>query len=206
MLYPVRSTPGQRTSHPPSGAIVVPSLAPVKQFLSDYGVEVLTYREATPTAPAAARAVGCSVGEIAKTLLFIVGGTPLVVVTSGDQKVLGSKLKRGTGLTGKVRLPDATQVERHTGYSPGGVCPFLLPDDLRVVVDVSLKRFETVYPAAGDDHSAAPITVARLLEITGGAVVDACVPLPSPPDLDNPPDRVRRPVPDRAAAVEKRPC
>ena len=61
-----------------------------------------TYSEPTHTAVTAAQAVGCSVGEIAKTLLFIVGGRPVVVVTAGDQKVQGSKLKRAIGLSGII--------------------------------------------------------------------------------------------------------
>jgi prolyl-tRNA editing enzyme YbaK/EbsC (Cys-tRNA(Pro) deacylase) len=155
----------------------VPTVAEVTEYLQQQGVPVQTYAEPTPTAATAARAVGCRVGEIAKTLLFIVGGAPVVVVTAGDQKVKGSKLKRATGRTGKVRLPDAGEVEQHTGYRPGGVCPFLLPGGLPVVVDRSLRRFETVYPAAGDDHTAVPVTVDRLLELTEGSEVDACDPL-----------------------------
>ena len=155
----------------------MPSVAEVTEYLRQLGMPVQTYAEPTPTAATAARAVGCSVGEIAKTLLFIVGGEPVVVVTAGDQKVKGSKLKRATGRTGKVRLPDAGEVERHTGYRPGGVCPFLLPAGLPVVVDCSLRRFATVYPAAGDDHTAVPTTVEHLLELTGGNEVDASEPL-----------------------------
>ena len=156
----------------------MPTVAEVTTFLAGRGIPVWTYAEPTPTAATAARAVGCSVGEIAKTLLFIVGGLPVVVVTAGDQKVKGSKLKRAMGLTGKVRLPEAAEVELHTGYSPGGVCPFLLPPGLQVVVDTSLRRFSTVYPAAGDDHTAVPITVDGLLQLACGTEVDACDPPP----------------------------
>ena len=155
----------------------MPTVAEVTEYLEQWGIPVQTYVEDTPTAATAAAAVGCSVGEIAKTLLFIVGGEPLVVVTAGDQKVKGSKLKGATGRTGKVRLPDAGEVARHTGYRPGGVCPFLLPAELPVVVDTSLRRFATVYPAAGDDHTAVPVTVEQLLELTGGGEVDASDPL-----------------------------
>lgn len=155
----------------------MPTVAEVTEFLSARGIPVRTYAEDTPTAATAAAAVGCSVGEIAKTLLFMVGGEPVVVVTAGDRKVKGSKLKRATGRRGKVRLPDAGEVERHTGYRPGGVCPFLLPKELPVVVDGSLRRFATVYPAAGDDHTAVPVSADRLLELTGGSEVDACDPL-----------------------------
>lgn len=155
----------------------MPTIEDVTAHLARRGVAVRRFAAPTPTAQTAARAVGCSPGEIAKTVLFVVGGVPVAVVASGDHKVLGSKLKKATGLTGKVRLPSADEVLRHTGYSPGGVCPFLLPEGLRIVVDRSLRRFSTVYPAAGDDHSAVPLSVDRLLLLTGAHEVDACEPL-----------------------------
>jgi len=150
----------------------VPTIEQVRVFLAGHGVEVLEFPDPTPTAATAARAVGCSVGEIAKTVLFLVGGAPVAVVTSGDRKVSGSKLKKAVGLTGKVRLPTAEEVRTHTGYVPGGVCPFLLPEALPVVVDSSLRRFPVVYPAAGSDHSGVPIAVERLLALSGGQESD----------------------------------
>lgn len=152
----------------------LPTIRDVTEYLSRHGVEVREFVEDTPTAEAAARAVGCTPAEIAKTVLFLVGAAPVAVVTSGDVKVRGSKLKQALGLAGKVRLPSAEEVERHTGYSPGGVCPFLLPAGLRIAVDASMRRFATVYAAAGNDHSAVPLGVDRLLELTGGVEVDVC--------------------------------
>lgn len=155
----------------------MPTIGEVKAYLADHGIQVREFEEPTPTSETAARAVGCSVGEIAKTVLFVVGGVPVAVVASGDVKIIGSKLKKATGLTGKVRLPTAEDVVLHTGYAPGGVCPFLLPPGLRIVVDSSLRRFRTVFPAAGNDHSAVPVTVDRLLGLTGACEVDTCEPL-----------------------------
>jgi len=152
----------------------MPTIEDVKQYLRERGIEVWEFEEPTPTSETAARAVGCSVGEIAKTILFIIGGTPVVVVTSGDVRVKGSKLKQAVGVTGKARLPEAEEVAAHTGYAPGGVCPFLLPVGLKVVVDRSMRRFPRVYAAAGNEHSAVPITVEQLLEITGGVEVAVC--------------------------------
>jgi len=152
----------------------MPTIEDVKQYLRERGIEVWEFEEPTPTSETAARAVGCSVGEIAKSILFIIGGTPVVVVTSGDVRVKGSKLKQAVGFTGKARLPEAEVVAAHTGYAPGGVCPFLLPAGLKVVVDRSMRRFPKVYAAAGNEHSAVPITVEQLLEITGGAEVAVC--------------------------------
>jgi prolyl-tRNA editing enzyme YbaK/EbsC (Cys-tRNA(Pro) deacylase) len=155
--------------------IAMPSIADVKCFLHDRGLEVREFVEPTPNSEAAARAVGCAVGEIAKSMLFIVGRTtPVVVVTSGDVRVKTSRLKQALGYTGKARLPEAEEVIRYTGYAPGGVCPFLLPKGLRVLIDASMRRFPVVYAAAGNEHSAVPVTVDQLLEITGGVEVAVC--------------------------------
>jgi prolyl-tRNA editing enzyme YbaK/EbsC (Cys-tRNA(Pro) deacylase) len=159
----------------------MPGIEEVKRFLAERGIEVWEYAEPTPSSETAARAVGCSVAEIAKTILFIVGGEPVVVVTSGDLRIKGSRLKQFTGLKGKVRLPEAEEVIRHTGFAPGGVCPFLLPQGLRVLVDASMRRFPKVYAAAGNDHSAVPITVDRLIEITGGEESAVCELPPNDP-------------------------
>ncbi len=146
----------------------------MRESLLERGIEVWEFADPTPNSQAAARAVGCTVGEIAKSILVLVGGKALMVVTSGDARVKNAKLKQATGLTGKVRLPEAEDVMRHTGYAPGGVCPFLLPGGLPVLIDSSMRRFPRVYAAAGNDHSAVPITVEQLLEITGGREVDVC--------------------------------
>lgn len=152
----------------------MPTIHDVKQALREKGIEVWEFTAPTPNSLAAARAVGCSVGEIAKSILLVVGEVPVLVVTSGDRKVKNSKLKHATGLTGKVRLPDAKEVAHYTGYAPGGVCPFLLPKELRVLVDSSLRRFPRVYAAAGNDHSAVPVTTDQILELTGGEEADLC--------------------------------
>jgi prolyl-tRNA editing enzyme YbaK/EbsC (Cys-tRNA(Pro) deacylase) len=152
----------------------MPTIDQVKRYLAGKNIQVLEFEEPTPTSETAARAVGCSVGEIAKSILFIVGGRPVLIVTSGDARVKGSKLKKAMGLSGKVRLPDAEEVTLHTGYAPGGVCPFLLPEDLNVVIDASMRRFPCVYAAAGNDHSAVPVTVEELCAITGGEEADVC--------------------------------
>lgn len=152
----------------------MPTIEDVKSFLDDRGIVVWEFVEPTPNSETAAKAVGCSVGEIAKSILFIIGNKPVVVVTSGDVRVKTSKLKRALGFTGRARLPEADEVLRYTGYAPGGVCPFLLPAGLQVLVDVSMRRFPVVYAAAGNKHSAVPVTVDQLLEITGGVEVEVC--------------------------------
>ena len=150
------------------------AITKLKKYLASHDIEVWEFVELTATAATAAAAVGCSVAEIAKTLLFLVGGTPVAVVTCGDMKVKSSRLKQATGLSGKVKLPQADEVLSHTGYAPGGVCPFLLPSKLPVFIDSSLLRFPVVYAAAGNSHSAVPVTVPQLEQLTDGRIADLC--------------------------------
>ena len=157
----------------------MPDISAVKSYLQEQGIEVWEYQQATPTAPAAAAAVGCSVAEIAKTLLFLVGGRPVAVVTCGDMRVNSSRLKQAFGLSGKVKLPQEEEVVRHTGYAPGGVCPFLLPAELPLLLDQSLKRFARVYAAAGNPFSAVPVSWQQLEQLTGGRSADLCEPFRS---------------------------
>lgn len=152
----------------------MPSIEQVKAYLAEHGIVVQEFDGPTPTAATAALAIGCSVAEIAKSLLFLINGAPVLVVTSGDMKVMSSQLKKASELTGKVKLPTAGDVERLTGYRPGGVCPFLLPTELPVLLDCSLQRFQTVYPAAGNDYSGVPVSFVQLLNLTGGRPVDVC--------------------------------
>lgn len=151
----------------------------VKEYLRHHAIEVREFQEETATAATAAAAVGCSVAEIAKTLLFIVGGQPVVVVTCGDMKVKSSPLKKEFALSGKVKLPQAEDVIHYTGYSPGGVCPFLLPPQLPIRLGCSLQRFPVVYAAAGNSFSAVPITVDQLRSLTGASLAQLCEPIPT---------------------------
>ena len=152
------------------------NLETIKSYLEEYDIAVLEFEQETATAATAAAAVGCSVAEIAKTLLFLIGSNAVAVVTCGDMKVKSSKLKKVFDLSGKVRLPEVEDVAKYTGYEPGGVCPFLLPEQLPVVLDTSLQRFSVVYAAAGNSHSAVPVSVAQLQTLTGAALADICDP------------------------------
>jgi prolyl-tRNA editing enzyme YbaK/EbsC (Cys-tRNA(Pro) deacylase) len=154
----------------------MPDITEVKAYLAGHQIDVWEYQQPTPTCETAAAAVGCTPAEIAKTLLFLVGGQPVAVVTCGDMKVKSSLLKQASGLSGKVKLPQAEQVQLFTGYAPGGVCPFLLTAELPVFLDVSLRRFTQVYAAAGNDYSAVPVSFAQLERLTGGKSVKVCEP------------------------------
>lgn len=148
----------------------------VRLWLQNRHIDVLEFDQQTATAATAADAVGCSLAEIAKTLLFLVGGSPVAVVTSGDMKVKNSLLKSYFNLSGKVVLPGEEQVRQFTGYAPGGVCPFMLPADLPLVLDVSLQRFVKIYPAAGDDCSAVPMSPVQLQQLTAADFAHLCEP------------------------------
>ena len=144
----------------------------VQTYLEQEGHTVHNFSRQTSTSAAAAEAVGCAVGEIAKSILMLVGKQPVLVVTSGDTRVKSGRLKQASGLSGKVTLPDSDEVVRCTGYAPGAVSPFLLPKELPVFLDHSLQRFSTIYPAAGTSSSAVGLSFTRLVELCGARIVD----------------------------------
>lgn len=146
----------------------------VQAYLSRNGLAPQNFDRPTPCSASAAAALGCSVGEIAKSILLLIGTQPVMVITSGDTRVKSSRLKKAAGLTGKVTFPAAAEVERYTGCPPGGVSPFLLPEELPVFLDQSLQRYERVYPAAATDSSAVAVTFSQLEELSGGKTVDVC--------------------------------
>lgn len=146
----------------------------VQAYLSKAGHAPENFSRPTPTSVAAAEVVGCAVGEIAKSILMLVGKQPVMVVTSGDTRVKSGRLKQATGLSGQVRLPVADEVLHHTGYAPGAVSPFLLPERLPVLLDKSLQRFAVVYPAAGSGSSAVSMSFPQLQALCGGRIVDVC--------------------------------
>ncbi|KKM12803.1 prolyl-tRNA synthetase [Clostridiales bacterium PH28_bin88] len=152
----------------------VEAIARVRRFLEEtpYRPEIIEFDESTHTSELAARAVGVEVGQIAKSILLIIGDQPVLVVTSGDMKVSQSKLKQVLGASGKVKLADPDTTMELTGFPPGGVCPFALKQPVPVLIDRSMERFPVVYAAAGTPRSAVPVSVAQLLDITGGTLCD----------------------------------
>ena len=85
-----------------------------------------------------------------------------------------SSLKKHLGVSGKVKLPDADQILEITGFPLGGVCPFALKTPVRILLDISMRRFPVVYIAAGSPNAVAAVTFEQLLEITGGEICDLC--------------------------------
>nr|QGT50600.1 proline--tRNA ligase [uncultured Elusimicrobia bacterium] len=119
-----------------------------------------TLDESSATVELAAAALGCKPELIAKTLSFDVNGKAVLIVAAGDAKVDNAKFKAFFGQKAAMIKPD--QVEEMTGFIPGGVCPFAPKEGVNVYLDVSLKRFESIYPAGGSRNTAVQLTPAEL--------------------------------------------
>ncbi|WP_067965167.1 YbaK/EbsC family protein [Nocardiopsis trehalosi] len=125
------------------------------------------------TAAEAAAALGTTVPEIAKSLVFLAGDTPVLVVASGGNRVDTALLAKLCDA--EITRADAAAVRRITGFSIGGVPPFGHATPLRTVVDADLLGFATVWAAAGTPHAVFPIAPGRLVEIAGGEVAAVAV-------------------------------
>ena len=136
--------------------------------------DILEFDVSSATVELAAKAVGVEPARIAKTLSFQVGEGCVLVVAAGDAKIDNGKFKAQFHTKAKMLTPE--QVEEFTGHAVGGVCPFAIEDPRTVTyLDVSLKRFETVYPAAGSSNSAIALTCAELEAYSHSAGwVDVC--------------------------------
>ena len=151
------------------------SLEKAESYLKEAGFldHVIELKESTATVALAAEALGVEPGMIAKTMSFLQGEQPVLILTEGTAKVDNRKYKDTFHV--KAKMIPFEQVEEVTGHAPGGVCPFGIKDGIEVYLDESLKRFETVYPAAGDDHSAVRLTIPELEEVSGAKDwVDVC--------------------------------
>ena len=138
------------------------SLDRVKAYLSQFGFSerVLEFAESSATVELAAAAVGCEPAHIAKSLTFLVDGHCVMIVAAGDAKVDNQKYKAQFGTKAKMLSP--AEAEEHIGLLVGGICPFAIKEGVEVYLDVSLRRFETVYPAAGSGNSAVGLTCEEL--------------------------------------------
>ena len=147
----------------------------VRGFFDQYGMEnrILEFPVSSATVELAAQALNCAPCRIAKTLSFGVNGAPILIVTAGDAKVDNAKFKARFGVKAKMLSHDdaATLI----GHAVGGVCPFAVKERVAVYLDVSMKRFETVFPAAGSSNSAIELTIPELETYSGFADwVDVC--------------------------------
>lgn len=151
------------------------SIEKVRNWFAQYGMadRILEFPVSSATVELAAQALGCEPCRIAKTLSFGVHDTPILIVTAGDAKVDNAKYKARFGVKAKM-LSHEDAAER-IGHAVGGVCPFAVKEGVEVYLDVSLKRFPTVFPAAGSSNSAIELTIEELERFSGFlSWVDVC--------------------------------
>ena len=138
------------------------SIERVRDYFKTYGMDgrILEFDVSSATVELAAQALGCEGCRIAKTLSFMVDGGPILIVAAGDAKVDNHKYKQQFGT--KAKMLTADEAARLVGHAVGGVCPFGVNPGVKVYLDESLKRFETVFPAAGSSNSAIELTIPEL--------------------------------------------
>jgi Cys-tRNA(Pro) deacylase len=149
-----------------------PSAQKVQDALTALGFahQVAEHEQTTRTSTEAAQAVGCEVGQIAKSLIFKTkSGKAILVIASGANRVDEKKLRELAGE--KVEKPDADFVRSRTGFVIGGVPPVGHAEPLETFIDESLMQFDSIWAAAGTPNAVFPLTPAELVKMTGGRVV-----------------------------------
>lgn len=145
----------------------------VSSFLRESGAEarVHEFREETPTAADAARAVGCGLDRIVKSLVFVSDGRPVVALVPGDRRGDSAKIARAVGAT-SVRVAKAQEVEDATGFAPGAVAPFPLPKIDAVLMERELLRHDLVWVGAGSPRHLVGIAPSELARVARARPMD----------------------------------
>ena len=140
------------------------AIEPVKAYFKTLGMEekVMELDTSSATVELAANALGVVPGRIAKTLSFKTDENAILVVTAGEAKIDNSKFKQAFGTKAKMLTPD--EVIEKVGHAVGGVCPFAINENVPVYLDISMKRFDTIFPACGSSNSAIELTCGELFE------------------------------------------
>ena len=138
------------------------SIERAREYLKQYNMEdrILEFDVSSATVELAAQAVGCEPARIAKTLSFKVEDQPILIVAAGDAKIDNPKYKAKFHKKAQMLKPE--EVTEFIGHAVGGVCPFGVPDSVDVYLDESLRRFKTVFPAAGSANSAIELSMEEL--------------------------------------------
>lgn len=138
------------------------SIEKVREYLSNFGVEdrILEFSVSSATVELAAQALGCEPCQIAKSMAFQMGEGAILIVAAGDVKIDNSKFK--AEFSAKAKMVQFNDVEQAVGHAAGGVCPFAIKENVKVYLDESLKRFDTVYPACGSSNSAIGLSIPEL--------------------------------------------
>ena len=134
----------------------------VRAYFAQWGMEdkIQEFTVSSATVELAAQAVGCEPARIAKSLTFMVDGQCIMIVVAGDKKIDNSKYKGK--FRAKAKMLTTEEVESMVGHAVGGVCPFGIKQGVKVYLDRSLQRFETVFPACGSSNSAIELTISEL--------------------------------------------
>lgn len=151
------------------------SIEKVRAYFAQYGMEsrILEFPVSSATVELAAVAVGCEPARIAKTLSFMVDGSPVLIVAAGDTKIDNPKYK--AFFHAKAKMLSADEALTLIGHAVGGVCPFAVAENVKVYLDESLKRFDTVFPACGSSNSAIELNMEELEQFSGAICwIDVC--------------------------------
>ncbi len=147
----------------------------VREYFKQFGIdnEILEFDVSSATVELAAKALNCEGKQIAKSMSFLVNDKPILVVTAGDARISNPKYKEEFSV--KAKMISFEKVEELIGHAVGGVCPFAVNDNVEVYLDISLKRFVTVYPAAGSSNSAIELTIDEIEKYSNSLKwVDVC--------------------------------
>lgn len=138
------------------------SIEKVRSYFKSLGIEdrIMEFDVSSATVELAAVAVGVEGARIAKTLSFLLHDEPILIVTAGDARVDNKKYK--AEFSAKAKMLTHEQAAQMIGHAVGGVCPFAVNEGVKVYLDESLKRFETVFPACGSSNSAIELTIEEL--------------------------------------------
>ena len=146
----------------------------MRAFLAEHApdIAIIEQEASTATVIEAADTLGVLPGQIAKTLSVRIADKVMLIVTRGDARLDNRKTKQALG--GRPRMLAAEEVEALTGHPVGGVCPFGLAQPIPIYCDLSLKDFETVFPAAGSRTASVCLSPDRLAALTGALWIDLC--------------------------------
>lgn len=151
------------------------SIDNVRKYLTRFNVEndILEFPVSSATVQLAAEALNVIPARITKTLALKDGDGCMVIAVAGDGKIDNKKFKTEFGFKAKMLSPEETL--EMTGHAVGGVCPFALPEGVKAYCDISMKRFDTVFPACGSSNSAIEVTCDELFEYSNAVKwIDIC--------------------------------
>lgn len=151
------------------------SIEKVREYFKKYGIEnkIIEFDGDTSTVTLAAKCLGVTDGEIAKSLSFKVNDEPILIIAKGDARIDNKKYKDYFKV--KAKMLSFDEVEELIGHKVGGVCPFAIKENVKVYLDISLKEYEFVYPACGSSHSCIKLSIEEMEKYSGYIEwVDVC--------------------------------